>query len=235
MTTPSLPAAVLWDMDGTLVDSEHHWFHGMTALAVEHNIIWTEEDSLGCVGLALLDSADRMRAKGLPLSAPHIVDLLVDYVADCLSKLIEWRPGAVQVLADLAAAGVPCAMVTMSYRKIAQIVVDGAPAGSFQALVTGDDVQFGKPHPEPYLKAAALLGVDPANCVAIEDSVTGITSAEAAGVRGIVVRGLTAVPAAPQRSFVSDLTLLDLDRLSAVAGGAVIDVSAENAALAGNS
>ncbi|RIJ77387.1 HAD family phosphatase [Nakamurella silvestris] len=211
-------------MDGTLVDSEHHWFHGMSALAAEHHVPWTETDSLACVGLALLDTADRMRAKGLDLPATEIVDLLVDYVASCLAEKIEWRDGAVEILSTLADAGVPCALVTMSYRKIAQQVVDAAPASTLRVLVTGDDVTHGKPHPEPYLTAAALLGVDPRECVAVEDSVTGITSAEAAGTHGVVVRGLTPVPAGPGRSFVSDLTLLDLDGLRAVISGEVLDL-----------
>jgi len=226
---PPLPAAVLWDMDGTLVDSEHHWFHGMRELAARHQVEWTEEDSLACVGLALLDTGDRMRAKGLKMSSPEIVDHLVDYVAACLGRLIEWRSGSLEILSELAAAGVPCALVTMSYRKIAQQVVDAAPAGSLRVLVTGDDVQHGKPHPEPYLKAAALLGVDPAQCVAVEDSVVGITSAEAAGTHGIVVRGLTPVPVAPGRSFVADLSLLTLDGLRSVAAGDVLDLETEEA------
>ena len=211
-------------MDGTLVDSEHHWFTGMIALADEYGATWTHEDGLTCVGLALLDSAEKMRAKGLDLPATEIVDRMVDYVSAQLAVHTEWLPGAREMLTALAEAGVPCALVTMSYRKIAETVVAGAPAGAFRVVVSGDDVSRGKPHPEPYLTAAAALGVPATSCVAVEDSLTGITSAEAAGAHGIVVKGLSAVPDAPGRSTTARLDLLTLDHLAQVAAGNTIIV-----------
>ncbi len=98
-----------------------------------------------------------------------------------------WRPGAVELLAEVRAAGVPTGLVTMSYRELTDAVVAALPDGSFQAVVSGDEVTRGKPHPEPYLLAAERLGVDPLCCVAIEDSVTGATSARDAGCAVLVV------------------------------------------------
>ena len=89
-----------------------------------------------------------------------------------------------ELLAELASYGVPCALVTMSYRRFVAPVLAALPAETFRVVVTGDAVSHGKPHPEPYLKAAQELRVDPADCLAIEDSNTGARSAEAAGLRG---------------------------------------------------
>ena len=93
----------------------------------------------------------------------------------------------------------------MSYRVIAEAVVSNLPPGSFDVLVTGDEVRHGKPHPEPYLTAAAKLGVEPRSCVALEDSRTGLASAEAAGVPVVVIEYLQAIKPAPGRVIIQTL------------------------------
>ena len=127
-----------------------------------------------------------------------------------------WRPGARELLAELLAAGVPCALVTMSYAVLAESMVRQLPTGSLAAVVTGDQVTDGKPHPEAYLTAAALLGVDPARCVAIEDSPTGIASAEAAGCAVIAVPHAVPIDAAPTRTLRPTLVGLGVAELEAV-------------------
>jgi HAD superfamily hydrolase (TIGR01509 family) len=130
-----------------------------------------------------------------------------------ISTRIPWTPGARELLDALRQAGIPVALVTMSYRRLADAVITGLPEGTFGAVVTGDVVREGKPHPEPYLRAAAQLGVDPARCVAIEDSPTGVASAEAAGCVTVVVEGVVAVAQAPGRTIVSSLAALSVDDL----------------------
>jgi HAD superfamily hydrolase (TIGR01509 family) len=110
-------------------------------------------------------------------------------------QLVPWRPGARELLAELGARGIPCALVTMSWTRFAVAVVEALPAGSFAAVVAGDDVTHGKPHPEPYLTGAARLGVDPSRCVAIEDSPTGVRSASAAGCVVVAVPNVVPIPA----------------------------------------
>ena len=125
-------------------------------------------------------------------------------------------PGAARLLAECAAAGVPCALVTMSWRRLADAVIAAAPLGSFAASVTGDEVRNGKPHPEPYLAAAAALGVDPARCVAIEDSPTGVASALAAGCATLGVPHVVTLPPAPGLTLtgsLADIALADLGAL----------------------
>jgi HAD superfamily hydrolase (TIGR01509 family) len=129
---------------------------------------------------------------------------------------VPWRPGARELLESLVAQGVPCALVTMSWESLATAVVGNLPNGSFAAVVTGDVVHHGKPHPEPYLAAARLLGVDLAACIAIEDSPPGVASAVAAGIPTIAVPSHVKVPqtvGAVQISTLTGLAPQDLRRL----------------------
>nr|MBA3606091.1 HAD family phosphatase [Acidimicrobiia bacterium] len=205
MTAPTVstavaspPAAVLWDMDGTLVDTEPYW------MECEHELVdafggrWTDDDARSIVGFDLLDAAAALRARGgVDLELTEIVERLQDGVIARVRGRVPWRPGARRLLAELGALGVPCALVTMSWEPLARAILDALGPGTFQAVVTGDMVANGKPHPEPYLEAAARLAVDPLECVAIEDSPTGVASASAAGCVVVAVPHLVAIPAAP--------------------------------------
>ncbi len=111
----------------------------------------------------------------------------------------------------------------MSYAELAAAMTDALPAGTFAAVVTGDAVTLGKPHPEPYLRAAELLGVDSAECVAVEDSPPGVASAEAAGCRVLAVPLHVAIPAAPGRSRVDGFEGVTLALLRRIAAGEVVD------------
>jgi HAD superfamily hydrolase (TIGR01509 family) len=207
-------AAVLLDMDGTLVDTEPHWIACEQELVAEHGGSWTDEDAIALVGKPLLVSAGYLAAVGgVDLAPAAIVERLLDGVVARVRARIPWMPGAQDLLVALAEAGVPVALVTMSYRRLADAVLDGVPDGTFGAVVTGDEVRESKPHPEPYLQAAALLGVDPRRCVAVEDSPTGVAAAEAAGCVTVAVDGVVAVPPAPGRISVRSLRDLTVDGL----------------------
>jgi HAD superfamily hydrolase (TIGR01509 family) len=145
-------------------------------------------------------------------------------VNEQLRETVPWRAGVLELLEDLRAAQVPCAIVTMSYRSQAQVVADGAPAGTFAHLVTGDEVTHGKPHPEPYLVAAGLLGVPIEECVAIEDSGPGITSALASGARTLGVPAEVPVPPRPGLSRAASLKQVDLEVLGRIVSGEVVDL-----------
>ena len=203
-TTP--PAAVLWDMDGTLVDTEPYWIATEFALAEEFGASWSHEQALSLVGNDLLSSGRYIREQmGLTLSPEEIVERLLDGVVARVAAEVPWRPGARELLAALVADGVPCALVTMSYRRFVDPILAELPAGSFTEIVTGDAVTHGKPHPEPYLTAAARLGVDPRDCLAIEDSSTGCRSAESAGCTVLAVPLHVAVEPGERRVFRSSL------------------------------
>jgi len=218
------PAAVLWDLDGTLVNTEPYWMTAETELVAEHGLTWTYQDGLGLVGRPLLESASLIAAHGVSLAPEVIVERLVGRLVEHLHDAVPWQPGARELLTALRDAGIPCALVTMSYRVLAEAVVEAAPAGTFQVVVCGDEVTHGKPHPEPYLRAAEQLGVAPAACVAVEDSRPGIASALASGARTVGVQVVVPVEPAPGLTRIASLEQLDVDRLRAIAAGETLDL-----------
>jgi HAD superfamily hydrolase (TIGR01509 family) len=209
--------AVLFDMDGTLVDTEPYWIAAETALVESFGGRWSQEHAHALVGNALIDSAIYIREHGgVDLEPVEIVDRLLEEVVRSAQETIPWRPGARELLAELAERGVPCALVTMSYTRLAETMTDALPPGTFATVVTGDQVNDGKPHPEAYLTAMTRLGAVPAYCVAVEDSPTGIASAEAAGCVVVAVPHHVPIDAAPGRVFVDSLSGLDVDTLAAL-------------------
>src|ERR1035437_5300537 len=193
--TAALPAAVLWDMDGTLVDTEPYWIAEERSLVEQRGGVWPHEHAPQLVGNDLLVSAEYILAHSpVDLTPVEIVHELLAGVVARVKEHVPWRPGARELLESLVAHGVPCALVTMSWESLATAVVSNLPDGSFAAVITGDVVLHGKPHPEPYLHAARLLGVELAACIAIEDSPPGVASAVAAGVPTIAVPHQVTVP-----------------------------------------
>ncbi|MGD8150845.1 HAD family hydrolase [Ornithinimicrobium sp. Y1694] len=201
-----MPAAVLWDMDGTIVDSEPYWMAAERALVESAGGTWTDEQATQLVGNPLEVSAqiilDQTPVTGTPA---QVVDLLQSRVEEAMRSRMPWRPGARELLTELGRLGVPCALVTMSYASLAEVLREALPDGTFATIVTGDIVEHGKPHPEPYLTAAERLGVDPGECVALEDSPTGAGSAVAAGVPTIGIPHIVEIPEQEGLTLVSTL------------------------------
>jgi len=174
-------------MDGTIVDTEPYWMRAETLLVESYGGTWTHDEALSLVGQSLWHSARILRAKGVTLTEDELIQSLTASVMDQIRVEIPWRPGALELLTELHAAGIKTALVTMSLRSLAELVVSLMPVPVFEAIVSGDDVEHGKPHPEAYLRGAELLGVDIAECVAIEDSLPGLASAVASGAVSIGV------------------------------------------------
>jgi len=212
MTTTTTLAAAFWDFDGTLANTEPLW------LAAEFDLVgklggqWSMEHANELIGNSLLDSGSYiLNAIGRQdLSPAWVVDELVDRVVDAMmTGQIGWQPGALELLDSFATAGVPCALVSASYRIMLDAALSQLPRGIFAATVAGDEVQHGKPHPEPYETAASALRVDSRQCVVFEDSITGARSGNAAGALVITVPSRVRVPPAPRRRHVSTLAGLD--------------------------
>ena len=213
------PAAVLCDMDGTLVDTEPYWMAAEYALAERHGGAWSTEHALNLIGNDLVASGRYIREHmGIAVEPAVIVEELLDEVVARVREAVPWRPGAVELLAELNTAGVPCALVTMSYRRFVEPVLEALPRDTFAAVVTGDAVSRGKPHPEPYLKAARDLDVDPARCVAIEDSNTGARSAENAGCAVLCVPNHVPILPGERRTFLETLVGITPAGLGALTG-----------------
>lgn len=217
--------AVLFDMDGLLVDSEPQW-EAVIALVVERlrtprGRAWTSHDQDVVVGRALLDSARHMTAVAASEAAPAaVVAQMVAEMELLLRREVVWRPGARELLHALRAEGVPTALVSASYRPLVDAVcghlTDGTGQHPFAVTVAGDEVSRGKPDPEPYLSACRLLGVEPARCLVLEDSPTGATAGEAAGCLVVAVPNVVPVQPTPRRRVVASLADLDPATLRAL-------------------
>lgn len=213
--------AVFWDMDGTLVDTEPYWIAAESELVASFGGVWSDELGLELVGNALETSAAVLQRAGVNLSIRDIIDRLIDAVTERVRQSIPWRPGARELLAELRAAGIPTVLVTMSETKLATEVVRALPEGSFHYLVTGDMVSHGKPHPEPYQRAFDWLSerlpdADKGCVVALEDSVPGVASAEAAGLVTVAIPHVVPVPPSPGRPQWDSLArkgVTDMERL----------------------
>src|SRR3954451_16587321 len=210
------PAAVLWDMDGTLVDTEPYWIECEFELVEAHGGTWSMDHAHAIVGSDLHESGRYIKEHGgVDLPIDEIVNELMDGVIARVRRSVPWRAGARDLLAQLRAEKIPCALVTMSWRRLADAIVDQLPRGSFwprcggrlpaptvdhrprgscAATIVGDEVRRGKPHPEPYLAAARALKVEPHDCVALEDSPTGVRSATAAGCHVIAIPHIVEIP-----------------------------------------
>ncbi len=208
------PHAVLWDLDGTIVDSEPYWLISEQRLVEQFGGTFTEADGLALVGSGLPVAASVLQRHGVELSVEEIVDRMVADVNEMVSREIPWRPGARELLRSIHDAGIPQVMVTMSYRSSADYIAD--TLGLFAGVVSGDEVTHSKPHPEPYLLGAALAGVEAKNCVAFEDSRAGSESAIAAGAVTIAVPLHVQLPESAEYTLWHGLVGRDVNHVRAV-------------------
>ena len=189
-------AAVLWDMDGTLIDSEPIWIAQQFVLADRHGAPWSTEQGLALVGADMHDTALAMQAVGVELDSAELVATLERAVMDSLRETVPWRPGVLELLAELRQQDIPCAIATTSSHEMADLVASAAPDGAISVVVGSEDVTRTKPSPEPYLRAAELLGVPVEQCVAVEDSPNGLASAMASGAATLAVPNDAVLPRA---------------------------------------
>ncbi len=205
------PAAVLWDFDGSLVNSEAVWERTERGLARELGGELPADYTETTIGGTVDNTAAYIVATlGVDARPADVAATLWRRVmAQLASGPIPWMPGARELLDGLTGAGVPMGLVSSGHRDYLELVLRRLDPMPFAAVVAGDEVGHGKPHPEPYLTACAALGVDPADCLAIEDSTPGATSANAAGCAVLLVPTVRSVPDAPRR--VRRPTLVGID------------------------
>jgi HAD superfamily hydrolase (TIGR01509 family) len=207
-STPTL-AAVFLDLDGTLIDSETIWNESIRWLVDQHGSAISEVVLARTHGLEVFQALRLVHdSLGWPLDQLEThVACVARRVADSYRARVPWRPGAQSLLCELRTANIPTALVTSSYRELVEIILCGLDGSTFDAVVCGDEVTSPKPHPEPYLTAASLLGVDVRACVAIEDSPNGAASAKAAGCTVLYIGALCALPTVDA----ARMSLLDVD------------------------
>ncbi|MFE7190808.1 HAD family hydrolase [Kitasatospora sp. NPDC057541] len=182
------PAAVLFDMDGTLVDTEQLWWQAAAELADELHHSLTAADAPEVLGQAIEHTAAHLhRVSGTSLSESELATRLGDSFAGKVAAETVPRPGALALLASLRDARVPTALVSASPRRVVDMVLGSIGRDWFAVTLAAEDTPRTKPAPDPYLAAASLLGLDPATCVAVEDTPTGVASATAAGCAVLAV------------------------------------------------
>jgi HAD superfamily hydrolase (TIGR01509 family) len=212
-------AAVLFDMDGLLVDTEPLWLETETAVMARLGAPWTPQDQHALLGGSMQRTVSYLLGKATrPVPPETVARWMLDGMLDrARDGRVVVRPGARELIAEVAAAGLPYALVTGSQRRFADAVL-AVTGMTFPVVVCGEDVTATKPDPEPYLLAAKLLDADPARCVALEDSPNGVASAAAAGCRVLAVPSLLPIPPAPGRVVLGslrDVTLATLRELAA--------------------
>ncbi|MBB2913773.1 HAD superfamily hydrolase (TIGR01509 family) [Streptosporangium becharense] len=206
--------AVLFDMDGLLVDSEKIWFEVESEVMERLGGRWGHGDQEHLVGGSMPSTvAYMLQVAGGGVSPEEVTAWMLDGMITRLSGGVEMMPGAAELLAAVRRAGLPTALVTSSLRPIAEACLESIGRHNFDHVVTGDQVARPKPDPEPYLTATRLLGAEPARCVVLEDSPNGVTAATAAGCRVVAVPSVVPVPEAPGRLVVGSLLEVDVETL----------------------
>ena len=214
MTVPQLALrAVLFDMDGTLVETEQYWGEAMFELAARLGGRMSESARAATVGSTMRRSMTILHADlGLVRTEEQLLAdarWVEDRTAQLLGAGISWRPGARSLVGAVRAAGLRTALVTTTPRRLADIVLASIRADlggdPFDVTVCGDEVPARKPDPAPYLQAMASLGVDPGECVVVEDSESGVAAGLGAGAAVLGVPTVQELPAAPGLTLRSGL------------------------------
>jgi HAD superfamily hydrolase (TIGR01509 family) len=207
--------AVLFDMDGTLVDTEELWWEAVEHVASTHGYKLSDADLPDVLGRPVTHVAALLRRVTGSALASLAEDLHREFATRVSGRIVV-RPGAVGLLDRLPSHGIAIGLVSASPRSIVNTVLRALGADRFAVTVTADDTERTKPAPDPYLLAARMLGVPPAACVAIEDSPAGVRSAESAGCAVLAVPSLTPIPPAPGRAVLDSLEQADVPLLQAL-------------------
>ncbi|WP_125566913.1 HAD family hydrolase [Nocardioides baekrokdamisoli] len=213
-----MPAAVLFDMDGTLVDTEHLWLEVARTVATQAERPLAEDDLQHVLGRPIAHTAGYLHATGATGTLEDLTRDLDDGFTECVAREITPLPGVRGLLRELARAGVPTAIVSASERRVVDMVMDALGREFFTCSIAEGEAAASKPAPDPYLAAAALLGVDPRHCVAVEDTPLGVAAAEAAGCAVLAVPSAVPIALAHRRTVAPSLRGIDMHVLAAVLG-----------------
>lgn len=211
MTTSHMPHGLLFDLDGTLLNSEWYWREAEGGVLAKYGVEYTDELAEAAIGIPLSLWVTRMKDQfGIAASAETMERQLIELMAEFTdTRPTLWRPGAYELLERSVELGIPTALVTASPKVLADVVLTKAPEGALETYVAGDMKLTPKPAADPYLVAAQALGVNPQYCVAFEDSPFGIRSAMAARTHAVLVPFMITVPEYEGVVTVSSLEKVD--------------------------
>ncbi|MGH8878664.1 MAG: HAD family hydrolase [Stackebrandtia sp.] len=218
-------SAVLFDMDGTLMDSEKLWAVGLRELCERLGGELTDELRVRLVGMDQRESMEVVHTEfGLPFSE---IDASTDWLIARMKQLfaggVVWRPGAQRLLSEVRASGMATALVTATGRELVDVIIETVGAHHFDVTVVGDEVTHNKPDPEPYQTAVKALRVNPSDTLAIEDSPTGVASAHAAGCPVLAVPSEARIPERPGVTILETLREVNLAGLRRIHAGGLSD------------
>jgi HAD superfamily hydrolase (TIGR01509 family) len=191
-----VPAAVVFDLDGVLIESEQVWDAAREELARERGATWDERATTDMMGMSSKEWSSYMHERlGVPITPAEINDDVVRRVAAAYQEHLPILPHAIETVQELARRW-RLGVASSSNRPIIELVLDRMGVRNcFDAVVSSEEVERGKPAPDVYIAAARQLGVEPGDCVAVEDSTNGIKAAVAAGMRTIAVPNRELPPA----------------------------------------
>jgi HAD superfamily hydrolase (TIGR01509 family) len=216
---PDRADAVLFDMDGLLIDSEPLWTVAEIELAEQLGGTWNDEIKATIIGTRLDVAVPTiLQWYGVPREPANVesaMAFLLDRMVELFETQLPLMPGALEIIDGVRALGVATALVSSSYRVLVDAALDGLSPERFETTVAGDEVGHGKPSPEPYLTASQRLGADPRRCVVVEDAMSGVTSGEAAGATVVAVPWAAPIEATPGRPVIPSLTSITAEWLVA--------------------
>lgn len=220
MLTNNFPfSAVLWDMDGTLIDSEPIWIKQEHELMQSLGVVWSDADAIHCVGgpMTRVDAfmrskLDEAQQKLFPPMA--LTEQLLLRMADQMNQGVDFAPGAQDLLKELKAMGIKQGLVSASSRTLVDAALNSIGPGYFEVTISDNDVVNSKPHPEGYLLAASKLGVEIEDCLILEDSITGTTAAINSGAYVVGIPHVAKLPTGPKVVHVDTLLGINVEILS---------------------
>jgi HAD superfamily hydrolase (TIGR01509 family) len=207
-------SAILFDMDGTLIDSEPLWLEAEIEIMEELGCNWDQQDQINCLGGPIDKTENYMQDRSNNIKPfGYFTKKLDDVMEKKLSTKLDLIPNALEIINECKRSELKIALVTASSGRLMRAVLKRFPVGIFDTVVSYDDVERSKPDPEPYLLAAKTLGVDITNCVVLEDSLTGVQSGLSAGAQVIGIPHLVKMPSNPNLRVVESLSEINMDRL----------------------
>ncbi len=207
-------SAILFDMDGTLIDSEPLWLEAEIEIMEELGCNWDQQDQINCLGGPIDKTENYMQDRSNNIKPfGYFTKKLDDVMEQKLSTKLDLIPNALEIINECKRSELKIALVTASSGRLMRAVLKRFPVGIFDTVVSYDDVERSKPDPEPYLLAAKTLGVDITNCVVLEDSLTGVQSGLSAGAQVIGIPHLVKMPSNPNLRVVESSSEIHMDRL----------------------
>ena len=204
-------SAILFDMDGTLIDSEPLWLKAEIEVMAEVGCHWDEQDQINCLGGPAERTERYMQERSQNIKPyGYFINRLHEVMRARITNELDLIPNALSLLKECKDAGIKTALVTASSRDLMTIVLKRFPLGTFDVVVSGDDVEKSKPDPAPYLLAAKQLSVDISKCLVLEDSLTGVQSGLSSGAKVIGIPHLVQMSEHPNLRVISSLDEITL-------------------------